>query len=370
MKGLWKYLSPFAPDQSGACAVLYDLGGIIIICDAGGCAGNVCGFDEPRWFTDRSAIFSAGLRDMDAVFGRDEQLVDKLISAYDDLGGEAEFAAIVGTPVPAVIGTDYFALKRLAKKKSGLTIITVDTNGMELYDEGAAKAYMSIVEEFALDIDEAKDLASKEAIDTDGFSLVLGNTPLDVPRRRNAADPNLAGLKFEGSGSASPEPASPSLVDIKLAALSKNNIVTSPSGLPAARYLKERFGTDYECGYPFLGDELVKRALSGEFKGKKVLIIHQLIATMELRNHILQGTDGDCRVDCATWFSRSKGLVPDDITDAIMLREEDDLIQLAVRGGYDHIIADAAMKRALRSFEGEFISFTHFAVSGKEESHG
>ena len=158
MKGLWKYLSPFAPDQSGACAVLYDLGGIIIICDAGGCAGNVCGFDEPRWFTDRSAIFSAGLRDMDAVFGRDEQLVDKLISAYDDLGGEAEFAAIVGTPVPAVIGTDYFALKRLAKKKSGLTIITVDTNGMELYDEGAAKAYMSIVEEFALDIDEAKDL--------------------------------------------------------------------------------------------------------------------------------------------------------------------------------------------------------------------
>ena len=30
MKGLWKYISPFAPDQSGVCSVLYDLGGIIV----------------------------------------------------------------------------------------------------------------------------------------------------------------------------------------------------------------------------------------------------------------------------------------------------------------------------------------------------
>ncbi|HBN57365.1 MAG TPA: nitrogenase molybdenum-iron protein, partial [Lachnospiraceae bacterium] len=45
MKGLLKYLSPFAPDQSGAASVLYDLGGITVICDAGGCTGNICGFD-------------------------------------------------------------------------------------------------------------------------------------------------------------------------------------------------------------------------------------------------------------------------------------------------------------------------------------
>ena len=49
MKGLYRYLSPFSPDQSGAVAVLYELGGIIVILDAGGCAGNICGFDEPRW---------------------------------------------------------------------------------------------------------------------------------------------------------------------------------------------------------------------------------------------------------------------------------------------------------------------------------
>ena len=36
MKGLRKYLTPFAPDQSGAVSVLYELGGMLVICDAGG----------------------------------------------------------------------------------------------------------------------------------------------------------------------------------------------------------------------------------------------------------------------------------------------------------------------------------------------
>ena len=100
MKKLYKYLSPFAPDQSGACGVLYELDGIIVICDAGGCTGNICGFDEPRWSTKRSAVFSAGLRDMDAIMGRDDKLIEKLSSAQQLIG--ARFAAIIGTPVPAV----------------------------------------------------------------------------------------------------------------------------------------------------------------------------------------------------------------------------------------------------------------------------
>ena len=54
MRGLRKYLTPFAPDQSGAVSVLYEFGGIIVICDAGGCTGNICGFDEPRWFESKA----------------------------------------------------------------------------------------------------------------------------------------------------------------------------------------------------------------------------------------------------------------------------------------------------------------------------
>ena len=149
MKGLRKYLTPFAPDQSGAVSVLYELGGILVICDAGGCVGNVCGFDEPRWFSRKSAIFSAGLRDMDAILGRDDRLVAKLTSAVEKL--DVSFAAIIGTPVPAVIGTDYKALGRMTEKKTGLPVLTIDTNGMDLYDRGQEKAWLALFKKFVVD---------------------------------------------------------------------------------------------------------------------------------------------------------------------------------------------------------------------------
>ena len=121
MKGLRKYLSPFAPDQSGAAAVLCEFHGLIIILDAGGCES-------------RSAIFSAGLRDMDAILGRDDRLVEKIGKACEKLS--ADFIAVIGTPVPAVIGTDYRALSRMIEKKTGIPALTIDTDGTKLYDDG------------------------------------------------------------------------------------------------------------------------------------------------------------------------------------------------------------------------------------------
>lgn len=168
MKGLRKYLTPFAPDQSGAVSVLFELGGILVICDAGGCTGNVCGFDEPRWFSRKSALFSAGLRDMDAILGRDDRLVAKLTDAADKI--DASFAAIIGTPVPAVIGTDYYALKRMSEKKIHLPILAVDTDGMELYDRGEEKAYDELFRTFA------KETFEREP----GRIGIIGMTPQDV----------------------------------------------------------------------------------------------------------------------------------------------------------------------------------------------
>lgn len=144
MKGLWKYISPFAPDQSGAAAVLYGLGGIVVICDAGGCAGNICGFDEPRWFSGRkSAVFSAGLRDMDAILGRDDLLVRKVCAAAETVG--AAFVALVGTPVPAVIGTDFKALCRMISHKLNIPALSVPTTGIGYYDAGMKAAYEALL---------------------------------------------------------------------------------------------------------------------------------------------------------------------------------------------------------------------------------
>ena len=84
----------------------------MVICDAGGCTGNVCGFDEPRWFEQKSAIFSAGLRDMDAILGRDDRLVAKLADVVQKI--DATFVAVIGTPVPAVIATDYLFDRKIS----------------------------------------------------------------------------------------------------------------------------------------------------------------------------------------------------------------------------------------------------------------
>ena len=217
MRGLRKYLTPFTPDQSGAVSVLYEFGGIIVICDAGGCTGNICGFDEPRWFESKSALFSAGLRDMDAILGRDDRLVAKLADAVTKL--DAKFAAIIGTPVPAVIGTDYHALKRMTEKKVDLPILTVDTDGMELYDKGEEKAWKELFLVFA---GEKEDVIL-------GRIGILGMTPQDISdlraadriREHFAAEGKTAVCFGMGNG----------LDDVKSVSNVEKNIVVSPAAL-------------------------------------------------------------------------------------------------------------------------------------------
>ena len=64
---------------------------------------------------------------------------------------DATFAAVIGTPVPAVIATDYLALKRMSEKKINLPILTVDTDGMEHYDKGEEKAFLELFKTFAVE---------------------------------------------------------------------------------------------------------------------------------------------------------------------------------------------------------------------------
>ncbi len=343
MRGLRKYLTPFAPDQSGAVSVLYELGGIIVICDAGGCTGNVCGFDEPRWFERKSAVFSAGLRDMDAILGRDDRLVAKLVDAADKI--DANFAAIVGTPVPAVIGTDYQALKRMCEKKTDLPILAIDTDGMELYDKGEEKAYLALFTAFA----KEKYEVCKEKVG------ILGMTPQDVSDLK-AADKVREELKKEGK-EAICYGMGDGLEAVERASEVGKNIVVSVAALEVAKYLEKTFGTPYEIGYPAAG-ELVPNL---DYQGKKILVVHQQVMAEAIRQEILK-RENSAEVQTATWFMRKKELAcPQDVS----LREEDDYIDLVKNGGFDIIFADACMEKMVPDFQGIFVNTRHFAVSGR-----
>lgn len=355
VRGLWKGLTPFAPDQSGAASVFYELGGILVICDAGGCTGNVCGFDEPRWFWERSAIFSAGLRDMDAILGRDDRLVAKLTDAAEKI--DANFAAVIGTPVPAVIATDYRALQRMCEKKTNLPILTVDTNGMELYDVGEEKAWLTLFKTFA-----GKDVASqKEASEEDDSSKrmkigVLGLTPHDV------SDLNIE-EKFRKSENENTHyicyGMRAGIDKVKTAGSADKNLVVAPAALETAKYLEKEFGTPYEVGYPFV-DELIPEL---GYESKKILIIHQQVIANAIRQEIRTRSDEQNKeVTVASWFMMKSELSEEG---DLSLKEEKDYCKLVQNGNYDVVFADENMRGLVPGFKGTFVNVRHFAVSGK-----
>ena len=355
VRGLWKGLTPFAPDQSGAASVFYELGGILVICDAGGCTGNVCGFDEPRWFGERSAIFSAGLRDMDAILGRDDRLVAKLTDAAEKI--DANFAAVIGTPVPAVIATDYRALQRMCEKKTNLPILTVDTNGMELYDVGEEKAWLTLFKTFA-----GKDVASqKEASEEDDSSKkmkigVLGLTPHDVSdlkieeKFRKSENENTHYICYGMRAG---------IDKVKTAGSADKNLVVAPAALETAKYLEKEFGTPYEVGYPFV-DELIPEL---DYAGKKILIIHQQVIANAIRQEIRTRSDEqNTEVTVASWFMMKSELSEEE---DLLLKEEMDYCKLVQNGNYDIVFADENMRGLVPGFKGTFVNVRHFAVSGK-----
>ena len=383
MRGLRKYLTPFAPDQSGAVSVLYELGGLIAICDAGGCTGNVCGFDEPRWFEQKSALFSAGLRDMDAILGRDDRLVEKLVDAASKL--DVKFVAIIGTPVPAVIGTDYKALGRMCEKRLNMPVITIDTDGMELYDVGEEKAWLELFRTFAEKGKQNLDIEKKR-----GKIGVLGLTPQDTSDFQAPKKIREYYQEKEGKEAIcycmgdNVGRMVYGLDNDRTAGEVEKNIVVSPAALATAKYLEKTFGTPYEVTYPIV-EELVPDM---DYRGKKILIVHQQVIGNAMRAEIrrrCQKVNGDPSVDnnavitVASWFMMKQELSEEG---DISLREEDDYMELVKEEDYDIVFADPMMKRMTEdvykmagtgcvadAHETErkriFIDATHFAVSGK-----
>ncbi len=416
MRGLRKVLTPFAPDQSGAESVLYELGGIVVILDAGGCAGNICGFDEPRWSFRKSAVFSAGLRDMDAVMGRDKLLVKKICRCARKI--DASFVAVIGTPVPAVIGTDLHAVKRMIEAQLSLPVLPIATDGMHLYDRGVEMAYGALLRaldsrgllgeaETAAPPDGEAGLSGGTAGRGSRRAGVFGVTPLDLPDEKSAEQIRQA-LRWEGFDEVILYGHGAVLQDYESADENEVNIAASLDGIPAVRFLNERFGTPYEvrfpgaelvlqrawmaekstgtgCSAPAGGRPAALRAGTGQGEwpasgirtgrsmraGKDAqtgersctLIVHSQVLGNTLREMIWRREPGR-KVVVASWFEMDGGLsLPEDV----WLKEEDDFTALvsALKPGL--IIADRAMKGLIPEYDGTFLHLPQFAVSGKRE---
>ncbi|MBQ9536927.1 MAG: hypothetical protein IJU79_03955 [Desulfovibrionaceae bacterium] len=353
MRGLFQHLTPLAPDQSGAIACLYELEGLVVICDAGGCTGNICGFDEPRWLRHKSAIFSAGLRDMDAILGRDAQLIAKIAQIAADF--KPKFVALIGTPVPAVIATDFQGLTRLGEKKLGLPVLSVHTCGTKLYDTGMNQAYLALAHKFL----QKEQKPAKTNLEIH----LLGATPLDLglidpcPLIKayavKYAQPKYAQVYAQGFGSGFATFCS--LKD------SQENIVLSPGALDLAIYCKTTFGTPYRFDYPLslLGPYWPKILENLENK-RNILIVHQQVLGASLRNHI-EKTYANTQVIVGTFFNQCQELTrPQDPH----FTDEASFASYIQHQSFDLIIADEILKRVPTTSQ-LWLDLPHFAMSGR-----
>ena len=227
--------------------------------------------------------------------------------------------ALVGTPVPAVIATDYQGICHILEKKIHKPVIYVPTTGVGLYDEGMEMAYLALFEKFA----NNKPTSHTEAI--------LGVTPLDFTHAFSLPTFN----NFE---------------DFGCVGSLKKLYVASPAALKAAKRLHNRYGIDYEVRIPGLSLDM--------HDIHHILFIGQQVIGHTLRQQL------SIPFDIASFFMmkptlREKG--------DVHLIEEDDLIELVKKNDYDMIIGDPIFKDMLQDYQGQYLELIHFAVSGRRD---
>ena len=236
MSQLCFYLPPFSSDYAGACSSLFDLGGMVVIHDGACCSRNYVGFDEPRWFGNKRPIFCSGLREVDAVMGADDKLIQKIQTMLQTMEPPA-FIAILGSPVPTVIGADLKGIAMELEDLTGIPSFGLDTTGLRYYNRGIDLAASALVERYT----------QPKPVRRPGRVNLLGLTPLDFSDNENAADLR-AFLEEEGWHVQCSFMMGASLEDIAAASEAEVNLVVSQSGMGLARTMWRRWQIPYVAG--------------------------------------------------------------------------------------------------------------------------
>lgn len=185
MNRLYRFLAPFAGDYSGVGSALYELGGMLCIHDASGCTGNYVGFDEPRSYDSKQLVYCTSLRQNDAILGNEQVYIDKIVKAAEDM--KPKFIAIVGSPVPLIIGFDFNGFAKELEQRLGIPAFGFETGGMKgCYKEGVVMAVNKLLDYYVL----PKKNELNRNLDRSGKVVnIVGATPLDI------SEENLNALK-------------------------------------------------------------------------------------------------------------------------------------------------------------------------------
>lgn len=358
MKNLWISLPAYAPDYSGICSAFFDLGGISVIHDASGCTGNYTGYDEPRWFGSSAKVFCSGLREIDAVMGNDEKLLENTINAGSLF--PPSVYAVIGSPVPMVIGSDMRGIARELEERTGVPAFGFDANGINLYDKGISDALCALIRRFTKPVNSI----------VPGSVNLLGTNPLDLGPGGNADDVEKA-LTDRGWRVAGKMMMGAAIEQIETLSQAQVNLVVTASGLAAARLLQEKYSTPYVVGMP-LGNcvdvfsALEETAQDGVCRvlrdnaGDGVLIVGEQVCANSLRRALIcKSPNLGVTVAAMTAFEDELAGKGD-----LAVPEEEQMLDLLESGRFHTLIGDPIFGDILPS-QMRLIPLPHPALSSK-----
>jgi len=357
-------LPPFAPDYSGAASALYDMGGMIVIHDASGCTGNYTGYDEPRWLGTESPVFCSALRHMDAVLGNDEKVINRIVKAAEELN--PKFIAILGSPVPMVIGTDFAGIANEIEYVTGIPTIGLPTRGLAYYGKGISDATIALM----------KKLVKQNKDSLPGTINLLGITPLDFYINSNAKDFRQlfedSGIKVLASFNTGMQ-----IEEMQESVAAQLNVVVSQAGIAIAKYMKQKYSIPYVVTTP-LGDgssalALVNEALQGTFPSEKnndagtdskILIVGEQVIGNSIRDYMQKKYNVGRITMAGLYDMSSEYMQPQDME----VKNEKQLRALLNSKRFTTVIADPMIQTLLAKENAETMDFypwPHVALSSK-----
>ncbi len=356
-------LPPFSPDYSGVCSTLFPFDVLTVIHDASGCTGNYTGYDEPRWFHSRAPIYCSGLREIDAILGDDEKLIQKVLYALEDV--KPEMIALVGSPVPMVIGADMEGIAAEIENRTGIMAFGFSTTGLGYYPKGIQMVYKKVVQRI---LEEDNSEISKKEYSVN----IIGATPIDFGNSTTLEDLEhfLVENGLEINVSLWKETKKSNIVKLKNAAC---NIVVSCAGIELAEYMEKNYQIPYVTGLPF-GEQYSKVWLENlkqsikerknivnknSISESKILIIGEQFQANSIRNAIETEYSISCDVAGICGWNENFARENDKF-----LESEEEIEIILNQENYDLIVGDPLYKGLLHS-EKKFYEYSHYAVSSK-----
>lgn len=377
MKNLWTTLPPLLSDNNGLIEVVKNSDGCGIIDDSGefrlggghgGHGGRMGGGRHGGGFGGgyggrgghggrgggkggAERIVVSGASSQDVTTGTREVMLDAVENAVSRYN--PSFVLLTAGPCGAMIGTDLKEIAETVTAEYSIPAAAVDLTGQKTYDVGVSKTIEAM----------AKLLAQPGQV-RPGTVNILGSTTLDW------AAEDLSGMKTwvetQGWQVLSQPGAAVTAHQLAQMGRAQLNLVTTVSGLAAARYLQNTFGTPFVACTPFgvNGCSQLEQLMTGEIAGtvpdgeSDTLIIGEQFTANALRAAMeSKGMTGSA--DVATFFQLDKAYARKGDR---KIKGEADARQLINSGKYRLIVADPILCPLLNT-ACEWINLPHRALN-------